>query len=69
MVFPKMKKKTNKNDIILQVPEAIEVKPNKEKKNIKAVTHNFGVVYERRNPKVVIDEYKVFGTKQNHKYY
>lgn len=64
-----MKKKTNKNDIILQVPEAIEVKPNKEKKNIKPATHNFGVVCERRNPKVVTNEHKLFGTKPNHKYY
>ena len=64
-----MKKKINKNDIILQVPEAIEVKPNKEKKNIKPATYNFGIVYERRNPKVITDEHKVFGTKSNHKYY
>lgn len=64
-----MKKKTNKTDIILRVPETIEVKPNKEKKNIKSAIYNFGIIYERRNPKVVTNKHKLFGTKPNHKYY
>lgn len=30
---------------------------------------NYGIIIEKRYPKVKTDQNKLFGTKQNHKYY
>ena len=56
---------TNLN-IKLQI---VGVIPDKQTKHINFNTHNFGVIKERRNPKVITDEHKLFGTRKNHKYY
>jgi len=56
---------TNLN-IKLQI---VGVIPDKKAKHINFNTHNFGVIKERRNPKVITDEHKLFGTRKNHKYY
>lgn len=64
-----MNNKCNKINIILKGLDSIETKPNKEKKFIKKHSFNFGILYERRNPKVETDENKLFGTRKSHKYY
>lgn len=65
----KFKNQFDLHTITLKGLDTIETKPNKEKKSIKGCGFNFGILYERRNPKVETDENKLFGTKKNHKYF
>lgn len=66
----------NNNNIKLKTFSHIEIIPesnkepfyNKSKKQ-RINRHNYGILIERRNHKVITDENKLYGTRKSHKYY
>lgn len=66
----------NNSNIKLGTIENIVIASNKDKRlfykntnKTKNLSNCYSILIERRNHKVKTDQNKLFGTKQNHKYY